>query len=330
MTMTAGIQAKTDEAAIQRQLEVEPHSVSAHLRLADLSAREGKDKLARFDYRRGLRFAEFQDLTEEVQAQVHRAEAELARIEDGNDAEREAVMTERGFPPDQWSPRFKEAVEIAAGRRKAYVPEPTEFNFPGLPAVQFFEREAFDWVPAIEAATPIIREELLRELRSGRDDFRPYLQGHPLVLDPHQTLVGKKDWSILSLCENGWVAKQVVPRFPNSWRAIRQAPLAAIFGWGPTVTFSQLKAGAHIPAHTGMFNTRLTCHLPLIVPPGCRFRVGNEVREWEEGKLLIFDDTIEHEAWNDSGEDRIILIFDIWRPELTEQEKEELTALFHS
>ena len=67
-----------------------------------------------------------------------------------------------------------------------------------------------------------------------------------------------------------------------------------------------------------MLNTRLICHLPLIVPPGCGFRVGNETREWEEGKLLIFDDTIEHEAWNESDQDRVVLIFDIWRPELSE------------
>jgi aspartyl/asparaginyl beta-hydroxylase (cupin superfamily) len=92
--------------------------------------------------------------------------------------------------------------------------------------------------------------------------------------------------------------------------------------------FSLLRPGARIAPHTGMFNTRLVCHLPLIVPPGCRFRVGNEVREWEEGKLLIFDDTIEHEAWNDGGEDRVVLIFDIWRPELSERERKEVAALF--
>ena len=89
-----------------------------------------------------------------------------------------------------------------------------------------------------------------------------------------------------------------------------------------------LRAGARIQPHNGQFNTRLTCHLPLIVPSGCRFRVGNEVREWERGKLLIFDDSIEHEAWNQSSEDRFILIFDIWRPELSEQERREVTAYF--
>ena len=91
--------------------------------------------------------------------------------------------------------------------------------------------------------------------------------------------------------------------------------------------FSLLKAGARIAPHTGMFNTRLVCHLPLIVPPRCTFRVGNEVRERREARLFIFDDTIEHEAWNDSDQDRVVLIFDIWRPELDDREREELTAL---
>ena len=92
--------------------------------------------------------------------------------------------------------------------------------------------------------------------------------------------------------------------------------------------FSLLRPRARIAPHTGVQNTRLVCHLPLIVPPGCGFRVGNEIRQWEEGKLLIFDDTIEHEAWNDSGEDRMVLIFDIWRPELSARERQEVSALF--
>ena len=141
-------------------------------------------------------------------------------------------------------------------------------------------------------------------------------------------MLGNKDWSVLPLCENGWLDPKVTDQCPRTWEAVMQAPLPRVSGWGPTVLFSLLKAGARIAPHTGMFNTRLICHLPLIVPQGCRFRVGNEVREWEEGKLMIFDDTIEHEAWNDSGEDRVVLIFDIWRPELSERERTELTALF--
>jgi aspartyl/asparaginyl beta-hydroxylase (cupin superfamily) len=120
----------------------------------------------------------------------------------------------------------------------------------------------------------------------------------------------------------------MVQSCPRTWEKVLTAPLPRVPGWGPTVTFSLLKAGARIAPHTGMTNTRLICHVPLIVPPGCGFRVGNEVREWEVGKLLIFDDSIEHEAWNDSDSDRVVLIFDIWRPELTLAEQRELTFLF--
>ena len=96
----------------------------------------------------------------------------------------------------------------------------------------------------------------------------------------------------------------------------------------PSVLFSLLRPGAHIPAHTGMVNTRLIGHLPLIVPPGCEFRVGNEMRPWVEGKAWMFDDTIEHEAWNRSGETRVILLFEIWRPELTPAERALVDAMF--
>lgn len=94
--------------------------------------------------------------------------------------------------------------------------------------------------------------------------------------------------------------------------------------------FSQLKAGAHIKPHTGFVNTRLTCHLPLIVPPNCRFRVGNEVRSWEKGRLWAFDDTIEHEAVNQSDRTRVVLIFDIWRPELSEEERHLVATLLET
>jgi aspartyl/asparaginyl beta-hydroxylase (cupin superfamily) len=329
--MSAPMSAKTDEesdeAALNRLLDAEPHSVSAHVRLGDIRARQGEAELARYYYRRALSFADCQDLPDEVAVDLRRAEAALSEFESSVYAKREALMIERGFPADRWSPRFRHSLELAAGRRKLYRPDPTNFHYPGLPAIQFFDREQFGWAAAVEAAVPAIRDELLAELGAGADQFRPYVQGQAVN---NQHLLDKKDWSILPLCERGWVSTYVTQRFPRTWEAIRQAPLPAIFGWGPTVVFSKLKAGAHIEPHTGMFNTRLICHLPLIVPPGCRFRVGDDVREWEPGKLLIFDDTIEHEAWNDGPEDRVILIFDIWRPELSEQERTELTALFHT
>ncbi len=94
------------------------------------------------------------------------------------------------------------------------------------------------------------------------------------------------------------------------------------------IDFSLLRPHSRIPAHTGMVNCRFVCHLPLIVPLGRGFRVGAETRELRVGELLVFDDSVEHEAWNDSDQDRLVLIFDIWRPELSLEERHQIETLF--
>jgi aspartyl/asparaginyl beta-hydroxylase (cupin superfamily) len=91
--------------------------------------------------------------------------------------------------------------------------------------------------------------------------------------------------------------------------------------------FSLLAPKTRIPPHHGVANTRLVCHLPLIVPDHCWFRVGAETRPWEPGRAWIFDDTIEHEAANDSDQLRVVLIFDIWHPGLSQPEREAIAAL---
>jgi len=104
-------------------------------------------------------------------------------------------------------------------------------------------------------------------------------------------------------------------------------PLPDQPGRTPAAMFSVLKPRTRIPPHTGVTNVRLVTHLPLVVPPGCGFRVGNETREWVEGKAWVFDDTIEHEAWNDSDKLRAVFIFDIWHPHLTAAERALITRL---
>ena len=85
--------------------------------------------------------------------------------------------------------------------------------------------------------------------------------------------------------------------------------------------FSLLAPGTRIPPHTGVANTRLVAHLPLIVPPTCGFRCGATTVEWRVGEPFVFDDTIEHEAWNSSDELRVVMIFDLWPPALSERER---------
>ena len=214
-----------------------------------------------------------------------------------------------------------------AGRKRPYFQDPRGYYFPELPQIQFYEREQFDWVPAIEASTDFIRQELSEVLATGLEGFQPYLRTH--AYEPRDNpLMENFDWSVLFLTENGKRFEDAIARCPRTWAALEAVPIPWIERSSPTIMFSVLRRGARIPAHRGVHNTRLICHLPLIVPAGCGFRVGNEVREWEPGKLIIFDNSVEHEAWNESDRDRIVLIFDVWRPELSEQERKEVETLF--
>lgn len=318
-----------EEAAVDRLLQLDGRSVRGLIMKADCRAAAGDQGAALQYYRTAVTISETTTVPPDAAPEVEHAHKALAALDEAFHAKRTRLMTNRGFPPESWSPRFAHALELAAGKRRQFYQRPTIFTYPELPQIQYYDPSDFDWSAKIETETAAVRAELVELLKLGTDNFRPYIQASDgdVRLDANKALVENRDWSALFLCENGQVDDALIKRCPATWAAVNQAPLARIQGWGPTVMFSLLKAGARIEPHTGMFNTRLVCHLPLIVPPKCTFRVGNEVREWREGKLFIFDDTIEHEAWNESDEDRVVLIFDIWRPELSKQEQSELTAL---
>ena len=135
-------------------------------------------------------------------------------------------------------------------------------------------------------------------------------------------------WTAIHLLQNGRRVETNARHCPRTLEAVARMDQPQVPGASPNAMFSLLAPKTRIPPHTGVANTRLVCHLPLIVPPGCRFRVGGETREWREGEAWAFDDTIEHEAWNDSDEMRAVLIFDTWNPHLTEVEQNLLRAFF--
>lgn len=109
--------------------------------------------------------------------------------------------------------------------------------------------------------------------------------------------------------------------------ALSDASLANISGLCPNAFFSALAPKTRIPPHNGECNARLVAHLPLIVPENCAIRVGFEERQWQVGEIIVFDDTIEHEAWNLSDELRVVLIFDVWNPLLSESERKMVNAM---
>jgi aspartyl/asparaginyl beta-hydroxylase (cupin superfamily) len=226
--------------------------------------------------------------------------------------------------------RLAHSMEMLRGQRQIYAQQPSVLYYPYLAQRQYFEREEFDWVPELEAATDDIRAELLALVESEAD-FRPYIENDPDR--PYRDFHGlneNREWTALYLWRDGRKVEVNAARCPKTVAALEKVPLTAIGTRTPAALFSRLEPGAHIPPHSGMLNCRLICHLPLIVPKGCWLRVGNETREWEEGKLLIFDDSFEHEAKNPTGELRIILLFDIWRPELGAEERQAISAIFHA
>lgn len=223
--------------------------------------------------------------------------------------------------------RFKESVDIMFGRKQRYDAKPMMYHYPGLAPISFFERSQFPWLDPIEAATDAIRDEFLA-LQDTDDNFTPYLTyAADMPHNQFAELNNSLKWSAFHLLENGAPVAANAARCPHTMAALRHAPQPDQPGRTPSAMFSLLKPGTHIPPHTGVSNARLVVHLPLIIPERCRFRVGNAVTGWEPGKALVFDDTIEHEAWNDSDKLRVVLIFDIWHPHLSLAERAMITAM---
>jgi aspartyl/asparaginyl beta-hydroxylase (cupin superfamily) len=217
---------------------------------------------------------------------------------------------------------------VILGKKRVYLQEPKVYYFPGLPQIQFYGREQFPWLTQLERATDAIRQEL-RAVMADPAAFSPYVTGDANRPRKDQAgMLNNPAWSAFYLWKNGEPVAANSERCPATLAALESAPLARVQNRSPSILFSLLQPGAHIPPHNGLVNTRLICHLPLIVPGPCRFRVGNDVREWREGEAWVFDDTIEHEAWNTTRETRVILLFDIWRPELGDEERRMVASLF--
>ncbi len=174
-----------------------------------------------------------------------------------------------------------------------------------------------------------MRAELEAVLSDG-DHFAPYVEAsvdRPRAANP---LINDPSWGAFYFWRNGEVVAENAARCPATMAALALAPMPRIDKRSPIALWSLLKPGTHIQPHHGLLNTRLICHIPLIVPGDCGLRVGNETREWREGEALIFDDSFEHEAWNRSDSTRVVLLFEIWRPEISVEERAALTAIFET
>lgn len=322
---------KGELQALNAAIDADRLDFMAWLRKAELHQRTGVEGEALAAWQNVLQLAaQAGEVPPEIDAalQVGRGfvSAAMARIASAVDSGLEPVRTTMDETEKRRSAAF---VDLAMGRRRPYFNQCEGLYYPFLPADEFFDRKHFDWMPDIEAATADIRSELNALLADPGDALRPYVRMDKGLPDNKWSgLDHSLNWGACFLWEYGKPNQPVLDRCPKAAAALAALPSAHIPGRSPSAFFSILRPKTHIPAHTGVTNTRAIIHLPLIVPEGCRFRVGGETREWREGEAFAFDDTIEHEAWNDSDAMRAVLIFDVWNPHLTDSEQHLITRYF--
>ncbi len=317
--------------AVDRALGFEPRNLHALLMKGDCLAESGNTRAAAQFYGAAVAIAsQTPNLPPAFVDYVRRAAEARDRIHAHIEAHLLKELATSGYDVNASSARFVQSLDMLTGKKQLYTQQPRAYYFPELPQVQFYPRGMFPWLDAIEAATDDICVELQGVLERNRG-LVPYIQssGDVPMGDQH-SLLNSLDWSAFFLYKDGTLVEENAAQCPKTMAALANVPFPRIKGRDPMALFSVLKPGVRIAPHHGFLNTRLVCHLPLIVPPGCFLRVGNDQREWRKGEAWVFDDSIEHEAWNSSNETRVILIFDIWRPELTEEERSLVARLLEA
>lgn len=319
--------------ALDRALEIDRRDFIAWLRKAELHQRLDQKGEALAAWHGALALAEpmrpwsgpLKDALEAGERWCAEATASLEKtvVKALQPAEQKLDQTERR--------RASAMIQIALRGRRTYTHDCAGLYYPFLPADEFFDEAHFPWFEELARSTDAIRAELLALLRDPGEQLRPYVRmdkGTPV--NKWSELDHQLSWGACFLWEYGQPNAAVLDRCAATAAALAAVPQSHIPGRSPSAFFSILQPRTRIPPHTGVTNTRAIIHLPLIVPEGCGFRVGGETRSWVEGVPFAFDDTIEHEAWNDSDEMRAVLIFDVWNPHLTERERDFIVRYFEA
>lgn len=312
-------------AAIDAAIKADPAAWGPRLEKARMLEANGRQREAATFYGSALAYMpdaarqspQMQPILEHAQRMVAENQGQLREFLIG----RIGDLLRTGSP--RQLERFQHSLDVLTGRRDMALSRPLTLPFARLPSIPIFHREDFDWAPAVEAAFP----DMLRELSSlieEKAEFVPYVQmPDDEPKGQFAPLNNNPDWGAYYFWKSGQLIEEHADRCPATVTAlVDHAPMCVVPNRAPVTFFSALKPGTHIAAHHGATNSRLTVHMPLIIPPDCALRVGGETHIWKPGELVMFDDTILHEAWNRSAHLRVVLIFDIWHPMLTKLERD--------
>ncbi|MFT3791265.1 MAG: aspartyl/asparaginyl beta-hydroxylase domain-containing protein [Rudaea sp.] len=318
-------------SAIISALDIDPYFLPGLLARGEFLERDKRSRAAAAVFRNVLKVAgndpahwpqALRKRLEHARAAVARDGDELAAfLKHKVDAQYAAVDAIAGG-------RWDEAMAILAGKSKPYAHECNQLHVPRLPAITFYDDALFPWMREVEARTEAIKAELQEMLVRRQDEFVPYIQYPPgAPVNQWDKLNHSRNWSGFHLYQHGAPVREHLDQCPKTAETLALVDAVTIAGLCPNAMFSALAPHAHIPPHTGETNARLVAHLPLVVPENCHYRVGYDWKQWREGKCWVFDDCIEHEARNDSDRLRVILMFDVWNPQLAPAEREMVGAL---
>jgi aspartate beta-hydroxylase len=316
--------------AIEAALAADPYFLPGLVSKAAWLERQGRRKAAATVYRNALKVApQEQHWPPALRPQLQHGRQlveQLGRELAAHLAERTATRIGSLTPME--AERWREAGAIVSGQSFSYPSVAASLQVPRLPAIPFFDRAQFEWVAQLEANTAAITAELGAALAQQQAEFKPYVAYAPgTPVNQWHELNHSQRWSSYFLWRDGEPQLEHQRQCPRTTAALAAVNMADIGGLCPNAMFSALAPHTHIPPHHGETNARLVVHLPLVVPDHCRYRVGFEQRQWTVGEVLIFDDSIEHEARNDSDELRVVLIFDIWNPLLSPAERDMVRAV---
>ena len=316
--------------AITAALEIDPYFLTALLAKGEFLEQQRNPRAAAEVFRNVLKVIPVESEWPPALRRrlAHAREAVARDTEELVEFLRHRVAANRAAVDQALGGRWDEAVSILAGRSRPYHSQCNQLQVPRLPAITFYDDALFPWMRELESRTDAIKAELQEMLASRGEEFVPYIQYKPGdPVNQWDKLNHSRNWSGFHLHAHGEPVPEHLAQCPRTAEALALVDAVEIPGLCPNAMFSALAPGAHIPPHTGETNARLVAHLPLVVPDHCSYRVGYDWRQWREGKCWVFDDTLEHEARNDSDRVRVILMFDVWNPLLGNAERELASAL---
>ena len=190
--------------------------------------------------------------------------------------------------------------------------------FPGLRHKPWHDARDFEAARVLEENFDAIREEAVTLADAARVDYSSVLRNNPVP----------RTWTVYLFYHLGIDVEPVTGACPKTLAVLNRMPRACTsYTWGDFV-FSAMNGGTHLRPHYSIDNLRVRLHMGITIPEQCSLRVGTESRTWSEGKCLAFEDSFQHEVWNRSGSRRIVLIADLWHPDLTDIEVRALSAAF--